>query len=124
MNTKRIVLTGPESTGKSAITAYLAERLRLPHAKEYARTYLERYGSSYNYDLLLELSRHHKLYQEDHIAESAPLGILDTDMINYKIWCEVAFGRCHPEIISAMEAEVTHVLIVLSGYSMELRSAA
>ena len=109
---KRIVLTGPESTGKSRITAYLADRFRLPAAQEYARIYLEKNGPAYDYDLLLQLSRLHKKHQDEQVSDVAPLGIFDTDLINYKIWCEVVYGKCHPEIITAMEAETHHVYLL------------
>jgi nicotinamide riboside kinase len=108
----RIVVTGPESTGKSMLTAGLAEKLGLPFATEYARSYLEKYGPAYTYELLLDLSREHKAYQQRCVPDTAPLGIFDTDLINYKIWCEVAFGKCHPDIIRAMEAETQHVYLL------------
>lgn len=104
----RIVLTGPESTGKSALTVYLAKRFSAPFADEYARVYLERHGPAYDYELLLDLSRGHRAWQAGRIPAAAPLGFLDTDLINYKIWCDVAFGRCHAEILEAMEADRHH----------------
>ena len=41
-----------------------------------------------------------------------PLGVFDTDLINYKIWCEVVYGRCHPEIIDQLERESRHVYLL------------
>ncbi len=104
----RIVLTGPESSGKSVLAAWLADRLGLPWAREYARIHLETHGPAYDYGLLLDLSRRHLRYQREQVPDEAPLGILDTDLINYKIWCEVAYGRCPPEILAAMRAETGH----------------
>ncbi len=109
---KRIVLAGPESTGKSCLTAHLAERFGVPYAMEYARIYLEQHGPAYDYDLLLPLSREHVAYQRSRVPDDAPVGLLDTDLINYKIWCEVAYGRCHPEILEAIEQETDHVYIL------------
>jgi nicotinamide riboside kinase len=108
----RIVATGPESTGKSALTAFLANSLHLPAANEYARIHLESNGPSYDYPLLLDLSRWHKAYQRACVPDSAPVGFLDTDLINYKIWCEVVYGKCHQEIIAAMEEETNHVYLL------------
>jgi nicotinamide riboside kinase len=79
---------------------------------EYARYYLETHGPAYDYDLLLPMSRQHQAYQRLHVPDDAPLGVLDTDLINYKIWCEVAYGRCHPEIVEAMERETNHVYLL------------
>ena len=109
---KRIVITGPESTGKSAITAYLAEQLALPLAQEYARIYLEEHGPSYDFDLLLKMSRLHQQYQIEQVPVAEPLGLFDTDLINFKIWSEVVYGKCHPEIIASMESETNHVYLL------------
>ncbi len=108
MAIQRIVLTGPESTGKSVLTVHLAERFGVPYALEYARKYLEEHGPEYSYEQLLPMSRGHLEFQQSFVPPQTPLGILDTDLINYKIWCEVAYGKCQPEIIAAMEAETTH----------------
>lgn len=108
----RVVLAGPESTGKSALTAHLAARFQAPFALEYARWYLETHGLHYTYDLLLEMSRGHKAHQEMHVPPDAAIGIFDTDLLNYKIWCEVAYGRCHPEILAGVETEDAHVYLL------------
>jgi len=105
---RRIVVTGPESTGKSAIAQRLARDLGLPMAPEYARVYLETHGPRYDYDLLLRLSRGHLDFQRHHVDPAAALGIFDTDLINYKVWCEVAYGACHPDILAAMAGETGH----------------
>jgi NadR type nicotinamide-nucleotide adenylyltransferase len=109
---KRLVITGPESTGKSALAEHLARKLALPWAQEYARIHLEKEGSDYDFDLLLEISRLHKQYQMEQVPAADPLGIFDTDLINFKIWCDVVFGKCHPEIQKAMQAETNHVYLL------------
>jgi len=108
----RIVLTGPESTAKSTLTSHLAKEFNLPSAKEYARIHLENNGPHYDYPSLLELSRSHKAFQQANVPETAPSGFFDTDLINYKIWCEVVYGKCHPEIIQAMVSEAHHVYLL------------
>jgi nicotinamide riboside kinase len=104
----RLVLTGPESTGKSALTSWLATTLGAPSADEYARIHLERRGATYDYPMLLELSRLHVAHQAACVPPGAPVGILDTDLLNYQVWCEVVYGKCHPEILSAIERESHH----------------
>lgn len=108
----RLVLTGPESSGKTALTEHLAHALGVPFALEYARAYLEQHGPAYDYDLLLKISRGHKIYQQTMVPPAAPVGVFDTDLINYKIWCEVAYGRCHAEILEQIEREHHHVYLL------------
>lgn len=108
----RIVLTGAESSAKSTLTRQLGERLHLPFALEFARFYLEEHGPEYDYDLLRKIARLHREYQREQIPPSAPVGIFDTDLINYKIWAEEVFGQCPPEIIEAIEQESSHVYLL------------
>jgi nicotinamide riboside kinase len=104
----RIVVTGPESTGKSSLTRYLAQRFRVPYALEYARAYLEANGPGYDYAQLQRMAREHLAYQADHVPPHAPLGLFDTDLTNYRIWSEELFGACSPELIQTEEAEIHH----------------
>jgi len=104
----RIVLTGPESSGKSALTTWLAATLGVACADEYARSHLEQHGPAYDYPMLLELSRLHLKHQAACVPGNAPVGILDTDLLNYQVWCEVVYGTCHPEILAAIEQESHH----------------
>ena len=108
----RIVLTGPECTGKSTLAAQLSRRWGVPCAMEYARIYLEAHGPAYDYELLGEMARAHVAYQRERVPASVPLGLFDTDLINYRIWCEVVFGRCPPSLIEALEREENHVYLL------------
>ncbi len=108
----RIVLAGPESSGKSTLAVHLATAFDVPLAPEYAREYLEAHGPRYDYDLLLPMSRGHVASQRRHVPDTAAFGILDTDLLNYKIWSEVVFGRCHPEILAGIDAEDDHVYLL------------
>ena len=108
----RVVLTGPESTGKSCLTAHLARQFRVPYAMEYARAYLETHGPAYDYERVREMAHGHGVHQREQVPEATPLGVLDTDLINYKIWFEVVFGRCPPEILAALERETNHVYLL------------
>lgn len=108
----RIVVTGPESTGKSMLVEALGRRLGLPYALEYARAYLEQHGPEYDADRLLNMSREHKRYQEQRVPPRTAFGLFDTDLINYVIWSRVAYGTCHPAIKSASEAEQHHVYLL------------
>jgi len=104
----RIVLTGAESSGKSSLTQYLGEVFKLPYALEFARIYLEENGPEYNLEQLKEMSQLHLDYQQKRVPRSAPCGIFDTDLINYKIWAEEVFGCCPIEIDQRIEQETSH----------------
>jgi len=108
----RVVLTGAECSGKTTLAAHLAGRFGAPLALEYARWYLERHGPAYDYPLLRRLCRCHEAWQRRRVPARAPLGVFDTDTLNYKIWCDVVYGRCHPEIRRRVERERRHVYLL------------
>jgi NadR type nicotinamide-nucleotide adenylyltransferase len=97
---KKIVVTGPESTGKSTLCEQLAANYNTQWVPEYAREYLMNLGRPYTYDDLLIIARG-QLQQEDRILASlqTPLVFIDTDMYVMKVWCEYVFGKCHSFIL-------------------------
>ncbi|MEP6927599.1 MAG: ATP-binding protein [Ginsengibacter sp.] len=54
---KKFVVLGPESTGKSTLCSQLAEHYNTLWVAEYAREYLEKNGTNYNYDDLLTIAK-------------------------------------------------------------------
>jgi NadR type nicotinamide-nucleotide adenylyltransferase len=97
---KKIVIIGPESTGKSTLCEQLATRFKASWVPEFARNYLLKLGRPYNYEDLLIIAKG-QLEAEDRLAEQAkvPLIFIDTDMYVMKVWCEFVFGKCYPYIL-------------------------
>ena len=54
---KKIVVIGPESTGKSTLCSQLAAHYNTLWVPEYAREYLEKNGTNYSYDDLLAIAK-------------------------------------------------------------------
>jgi NadR type nicotinamide-nucleotide adenylyltransferase len=97
---KKIVVTGPESTGKSTLCEQLAAHYETEWVPEYARQYLLEIKRPYTYEDLLIIARG-QIEQEDRITSSIKrsLVIIDTDMYVMKVWCEFVFGKCHSFIL-------------------------
>ena len=64
---KKIVVIGPESTGKSTLCEQLAAHFKTEWVPEFAREYLLELGRPYNYDDLLIIAKG-QLEQEDRIS--------------------------------------------------------
>ena len=54
---KKIVIIGPESTGKSTLCKNLAAHYNSLWVPEYAREYLEKKGTKYSYENLLDIAK-------------------------------------------------------------------
>jgi len=103
---KKIVIIGPESTGKSTLCRQLAEQYQTAWCPEYARTYLEVNGTSYTRNDLMNIAQG-QLALEDWMAAAAkpPYYFVDTDMYVMKVWFEVVFGDCPPWILKQAAAQ-------------------
>lgn len=104
---KKIVVIGPESTGKSNLCAALATQYNTLWCPEYAREYLLKNGTNYSYDDLLNIAKG-QLNLEDAYTKKAdeqfaPLLFIDTDMYVMKVWCEFVFGKCHQFILDEID---------------------
>jgi len=115
---KKIVVIGPESTGKSMLCEQLAAHYQTQWVKEYAREYLLKYGKDYSFDDLLTIAKGQISLEELGIGDwesgtssqtvlnnkpettNNKLIFIDTDMYVMKVWCEFVFGRCHHWILN------------------------
>ena len=97
---EKVVVLGPESTGKSTLCAALADHYQCSWVPEFAREYLLKLGRPYNYDDLLIIARG-QLQAEDEMTRQSENRFLfiDTDMYVMKVWCEFVFGKCHAFIL-------------------------
>lgn len=102
---KKIIIIGPESTGKSTLSAQLAEHYQTIWCPEFAREYLLEKGMNYSFEDLLNIA-HGQLELEDTMITEAKNGFffIDTDMYVMKVWCEVAFQNCHTWILKQIAA--------------------
>ncbi len=105
---KKIVIIGPESTGKSSLTKRLSHHFECPMVEEYARTYLEQLDRPYGKDDLLEIARG-QLSNEDRFADTnKPFLFCDTDLRVIKIWSRFKYQDVHPWILHQIKQRHYH----------------
>ena len=94
---KKVVITGPESSGKSILAHELSQYFNCPVNSEFAREYLSASNGLYNYEDLLVIAKGQIDSEEDkkHSIDSPPFYFLDTDLITIKIWSLEKYGKCH-----------------------------
>ena len=108
---KKVVIIGPESTGKSTLCKQLAEHYNTIWVKEYAREYLLKNGTNYTFENLLDIAKGQVRNEElvignweeankSKIDNLKSTIFIDTNMYVMKVWCEFVFEKCHHWILN------------------------
>lgn len=100
---KKIVIIGPESTGKSTLTRGLAEKFGEPWVEEYAREYLEDLGRTYYYEDLLKIAQGQIALEELKAKAANKLLFCDTDLHVIQVWSDHKFKKTHPWILQQLK---------------------
>lgn len=119
---KKIVIIGPESTGKSTLCESLAQHYGMQWCPEFAREYLITNGKEYSFNDLLTIAKGQLALEDEYetivksqwsmvndrtwinphsliTTKKPPLLFIDTDMYVIKVWCEYVFEKCHQFIL-------------------------
>jgi NadR type nicotinamide-nucleotide adenylyltransferase len=101
---KKVVVIGPECTGKSALSAFLAEHYKTSWVPEYARGYIDNLTRPYNESELITIAHGQTRLEDEWPHESSDLLICDTNLYVIKIWSEFKYGHCHAEILKQINS--------------------
>lgn len=110
---QKIIITGPESTGKTTLAQQLAQHYQTVWVPEYARDYIDQLNRSYEEDDLLEIAKG-QVNREDEIAvqHNPDLLICDTSLLVIKVWSQVKYQRCHPWILEQLNLRQTSLYLL------------
>ncbi len=98
----RIVITGSESTGKTALTIALSTEYKGIMIPEYAREYLHRLNSRYSIKDVQKIADIQ--YREAKKIETQKLIFEDTDLLTTIIWLELKYNIIDQEQIARWQS--------------------
>jgi NadR type nicotinamide-nucleotide adenylyltransferase len=96
---KKVVVIGPESTGKSTLSEKLAAHFNTVWTPEYAREYIDQLQRPYEESDLLEIAAGQVALEQHMARQASNVLICDTDLYVIKVWSEHKYGRCDPRIL-------------------------
>lgn len=100
---RKIVIIGPESTGKSTVTEALAKHFNTVFVPEFAREYINCLNRPYVYEDLWEIAKGQLALEEKMSAEAwSSFLFCDTDLYVLKVWSEHKYGCCDERILRAI----------------------
>jgi NadR type nicotinamide-nucleotide adenylyltransferase len=101
-NIKKIAIVGPESTGKSTISAELAEHYDTVWVPEYAREYCSALTEPCTWDDEINMFRGQLALEEKFVPLANKILICDTTFITVKIWSDHMFGKSPQEVLDEL----------------------
>ncbi|MFN8207141.1 MAG: ATP-binding protein [Bacteroidales bacterium] len=88
----RIVIIGPESTGKTELAKDLASFYHTCWVPEYAREYIEGLNRPYNLKDVLHIAEEQVIRDQPKPGTANRFIFIDTDLIITKVWLDLVYG--------------------------------
>lgn len=102
-NPRRILITGPESSGKTTLCRALATHFDTPWVSEYARSYLDQLDRPYEEADLLHIARGQRTVEEELSTQATNWLFCDTGPLVLRIWLREKFNQVYPALETAWQ---------------------
>jgi len=110
---KVLVLTGPESSGKSWLAASIQQTFGGVIVAEYVRHFIEQQQRDTCYADILPIARGQLAWEDAARAEAPELLILDTHLLSNMLWSQLLFAACPPWIEQQLLSRDYHLHLLL-----------
>tara|TARA_B100000900_G_scaffold86352_1_gene70044 strand:- start:26956 stop:27492 length:537 start_codon:yes stop_codon:yes gene_type:complete len=94
----KIIVTGPECSGKTTLCNQLKIHFKLPANNEFARSYIEKLNRKYVKKDLTLIARKQLDSERNKV-------LLDTDLITIKIWSNFKYNNCDQWILDKIQKQ-------------------
>lgn len=113
MSAKKILILGPESTGKSTLASELSAYYGEPFVPEFSRQYLENLNRAYDFDDLSTIAKGQLAEENALFSKSKQFLFCDTDLRVIHIWSFHKYGKTAPWILEEI-AQRSYAAILLT----------
>jgi NadR type nicotinamide-nucleotide adenylyltransferase len=110
----KIAIVGPESTGKSTMSAYLADHYQTVWVPEYARGYCEKLTEPPTWQDEINMFYGQLELEKEYLPKANKLLICDTTFITVKIWSDYTFGRSPQEVLDELPKHPYDLYLLLN----------
>ncbi len=98
----KIAIVGPESTGKSTMSAYLANHYKTVWVPEFARDYCAALTEPPTWQDEINMFYGQLALEEEYLPQANKLLVCDTTFITVKIWSDEMFGSSPQEVLDEL----------------------
>jgi NadR type nicotinamide-nucleotide adenylyltransferase len=112
--TIKIAVVGPESTGKSTMSAYLANHYQTVWVPEYARGYCEKLTQPPTWQDEINMFHGQIVLEAELLPKANKILICDTTFITVKIWSDQIFGSSPQEVLDELPKHPYDLYLLLN----------
>jgi len=112
--TRRVVLIGPESTGKTTLAAELAAAFHAPWTPESARLIAETSPEPLSAATIEPIARRCIALEDEALASDPPLLIRDTDLVSTAVYAHHYYQNCPAWIDAEAQARLGDLYLLCS----------
>ncbi|RVU02109.1 NadR [Mucilaginibacter limnophilus] len=112
-NIIKIAVVGPESTGKSTMSAYLAKYYHTVWVPEYAREYCEKLTAPCTFQDEINMFYGQLELEKQYLPRANKLLICDTTFITIKIWSDQMFGHAPQGVLNELPNHTYDLYLLL-----------
>lgn len=111
---KKIAIVGPESTGKSTMSAYLAKHYNTVWVPEFAREYCEKLTDTPTWQDEINMFHGQVALEKELLPQANRILICDTTFITVKIWSDHTFGKSPQEVLDELPKHTYDLYLLLN----------
>jgi nicotinamide riboside kinase len=108
----KIVISGPESSGKTTLFNELCGSYSLVGVSEYARDYIANLERNYTYNDILLIAQAQLNNEQVSLKSNQPFVLTDSDLLTLEIWCEFKYNKCHSFIENNLRENLPNLYLL------------